>query len=178
MFESWYISAWKEDGIQNESRETDGYDVISKAFYDGQELLFVLAVHLKHPNSTIRGWPQITKQIATKFYEPVSMSLDETVSSSRSYDCSAAEELADLPEFYSFLDRDELMKARKELDEGCNRITSFIPELISCILTVVIIVATIIILKWYHKKERRAKTELQEGNPLQANQQSTNCIIL
>jgi len=33
MFESWYISAWKEDGIQNESRETDGYDVIRIWFY-------------------------------------------------------------------------------------------------------------------------------------------------
>ena len=28
MFESWYISAWKEDGVQNESREADGYEVI------------------------------------------------------------------------------------------------------------------------------------------------------
>ena len=28
MFESWYTSAWKNEGVQTEARENDGYDAI------------------------------------------------------------------------------------------------------------------------------------------------------
>jgi hypothetical protein len=93
------------------TRERDKTGV-SKAFYGGQELLFVLAVHVKHPNSPILGWPQRKN---TKFYEPIL--------SSRSYNCLAAEGLTDLPDVYSFLDKEEITKAQEQFDNGCKGVT-------------------------------------------------------
>ncbi|CAG5088651.1 Oidioi.mRNA.OKI2018_I69.PAR.g11915.t1.cds [Oikopleura dioica] len=180
LFESWYINAWQKEGWQEEPREKDGYDVISKAFFDEQELLFVLAVHLKHPNSTIQGWPQIDAYKA-KYYEPVYLEKMTKEEKSVSYNCMEGKFLT-LPKTCTFLDNNDctksndLVKALNGVKIGCSEPLSWAPAFASVIVSVILVLLTMYILKLYHKKEDRARNELQK-NP-EANSEDSCCIIL
>ena len=99
---------------------------MSKAFYDEQELLFVLAVHLKHPNSTIQGWPQIDAYKA-KYYEPVYLEKVTNEEKSVSYNCMEGK-LLNLPKTCTFLDNNDctksndLVKALNGVKIGCSEV--------------------------------------------------------
>ena len=59
----------------------------------------------------------------------------------------------------------------------CFQTPSWVPELISVLLSILLIFATMKILNWYQKKEEKAENNLQE-NPLQADEENPCCIIL